>query len=284
MDTPHSFLKAPLLAFYSQPFYRAAARSWRGLGFTYLFLLLLVTWVPSLLVLNAVVRDVRRDVLPAVLAQVPTLNLNNGVLSTDAEMPFVIREPSDVSVDRTGQGTSVELEYDTGSDIIMVIDTGASPADFETLDADVLLTAREIVFIGDDGKKEIYAFSQLAWLGDVRLDRDVLQRFYDVVGKWLSVWLLPVVTAGSFVYRAVQALLFAFVGVIIANTLKLDLSYAALVRLMVVALTPVIVVNTLFNVVNVSLPLWWLLSFLLTMTYLYLAVRANAEAPLAVTA
>lgn len=274
MDKPYSFLKAPLLSFYSQPFYRAVVREWRGLGFGYLFLLLLITWVPSLLVLNSLVRDVRRDVLPAVLEQIPSLELNNGVLSTDAEMPFVIRTPAgvDVTSDR-----SVSVEVTEEGDIIAIIDIDASPDDFERLNTELLLTDRELVFIGENDRPEVFSFNQLAVLGNVRFDRDTVQGLYDVVGKWLSVWLLPVVTAGSFVYRAFQALLFAVIGMIIASTLKVQLSYSALVRLMVIALTPVIIINTLFNVVGITLPLWWFLSFMLMMTYLFLAIRANTD-------
>ena len=42
----------PYMSFYSAPFYQDVARNWHGLGFFYLFLLVIITWLPDIYALQ----------------------------------------------------------------------------------------------------------------------------------------------------------------------------------------------------------------------------------------
>jgi len=55
------------------------------------------------------------------------------------------------------------------------------------------------------------------------------------------------------------------------------LSYASLVRLAVIALTPVILLNTMLTLFDASMPFWWLIAIAVALAYFYVAIRANAE-------
>ena len=256
MNRQFPFWQAPYFAFFSDSFYQDVARRWRGLGFTYLFVLVLVAWVPSLLILNGLVREFRQDTLPALLEQVPEVVYENGEVSTNAEMPFYIRAQDET---------------------IAVIDTNATIEDFESFDTPVLLTRTALVFEGEDSQIEVFDLAGASWLGKVTVNQTTLQNLYDGVGKWLSIWILPWLAVGSFIYRAFQALIFAVLGIIIANTINVRLEYPALVRLSVIALTPVILVRTFFNIVGITLPIWWFLAFGLFLAYLFMAIRANSS-------
>lgn len=256
MNEPSPAWQAPYLAFFSEAFYRDVATRWRGLAFGYLFCLLLFAWIPSLLMLNGYIRAFRSDTLPALLEQVPQIELRNGEISTDADMPFYIRAEGET---------------------VAVIDTAASQEDLERFDTPVLLTKTHLIF-EDEGSIEVFNLSDVpTWLGPIRINQSGLQALYDIVGKWLSVWILPLVAVGSFLARAVQALVLALVGLMIAARLKVDLSYAALVRLSVIALTPVILLNTMLTLFDASIGLWGLIALAMALTYLYVSIRANAQ-------
>jgi len=256
MNKPYPAWQAPYYAFFSEDFYRNVAARWRGLAFGYLFCLLLFAWIPSLLVLNGYVRAFRSDTLPALLEQVPQVELRNGEVSTDAEMPFYIRADGET---------------------VAVIDTTASAEDFSDLATPVLVTKTQLIF-DDEGKQEVFNLSEIpSWLGPIRVNQRVLQSLYDSVGKWLSVWILPVVALGSFLARVFQALILALLGLVIAGRLGVHLSYASLVRLAVIALTPVILLNTMLTLFDASMPFWWLIAIAVALAYFYVAIRANAE-------
>ena len=260
MDPSYPAWQAPYFAFFSEAFYREVATRWRGLAFGYLFCLLLFAWIPTLLMLNGYVRAFRSDTLPALLDQVPQVELNNGEVSTDADMPFYIRAEGET---------------------VAVIDTRASKEDLERLDTPVLLTKTQLIF-NDEGSVEVFNLSDVpSWLGPIRINQESLQALYDGVGKWLSIWLLPLVAMGSFLARVVQALILALLGLFVAARLGASLSYVALVRLSVIALTPVILLNTMLTLFDASIPLWWLVAFAITLAYLYVAIRTNAEHPVA---
>ena len=82
----------------------------------------------------------------------------------------------------------------------------------------------------------------------------------------------------SFVYRVVQVLIYALIGMLFASILKTTLDYDALVRLSVISITPVVALNTLRRLLDVHVPMTWLISFVIAMIYLFIAVKANADA------
>ena len=82
---------------------------------------------------------------------------------------------------------------------------------------------------------------------------------------------------GLFIYRLVQMLIYALVGMIFANIVKANLEYVTLVRLAAVSITPVIILNAVRRMLDISVPYIGLLSFLIAMGYLFFAVKASAE-------
>ena len=87
----------------------------------------------------------------------------------------------------------------------------------------------------------------------------------------------PFTVIGLFIYRLVQMLIYALVGMIFANIVKANLEYVTLVRLAAVSITPVIILNAVRRMLDISVPYIGLLSFLIAMGYLFFAVKASAE-------
>jgi len=78
-------------------------------------------------------------------------------------------------------------------------------------------------------------------------------------------------------FRIVQALIYAAVGLLFALWCKVTLSYATLLRLAVVAMTPCLLAKTIFGIADIHLPYATLIFLVITLAYLFFAVKANSE-------
>ncbi len=252
MENHFPFWQAPYLSFFSQPFYRDVAQRWRGLSITYLLLLLALTWLPNVLRLNTSLETFRNNDLPPILEQVPKIEILNGEVKADVKMPYRIIVPQT-------------------KETLLVIDNQATQDDFDSLNTLALLTKDKLITQNGSGSR---TFS-VADLEGVVIEKESLGRFIDGSITWTRILAYPLLVINSWSYRFFQALLFAVLGMIIANTVHVQLPYAALVRLSVIALTPVIILRTVLNFLSISLPFWWLIAFALTVVYLYQTVRAN---------
>jgi Protein of unknown function (DUF1189) len=252
MKQTFPFWQAPYLAWFSKPFYQDVAQRWRGLALTYLLVLLAVTWLPNAFRLNQRVENFRTKDLPPILEQVPRLEIANGELQADVQMPYRIVDPK-------------------SQETLVAIDTNATEEDFDRLDTAILITKDKII----SNRNSFSRSFNLSDLEGVSIDKESLGRWIDSGISWTRTLAYPLLVINSWSYRFFQALLFGVLGLIIANTIQARLPYAAVVRLSVIALTPVILIRTLLNFFSVSVPFWWLLAFAITVIYLYQGVKAN---------
>src|ERR1044072_9047860 len=102
----YSFLHAPVLSFFSMPFYRAVGRNWRGTGLLYMFILLLVLWIPTLIKMQiGLSRFIAQD-SPRITQQIPRITIKNGQAWTDVPTPYFIKDDKGqpiAIIDMTGQ-------------------------------------------------------------------------------------------------------------------------------------------------------------------------------------
>jgi hypothetical protein len=99
----------------------------------------------------------------------------------------------------------------------------------------------------------------------------------NIFKKYAALVAFPFFLLLSFVFRIIQALIYGAIGLLFATWSNVKLSYAALVRLAIVAVTPCIVARTILGLAFVPLPWAWLWFFLAAMGYLFFGVKANAE-------
>jgi len=79
-----------------------------------------------------------------------------------------------------------------------------------------------------------------------------------------------------FIYRLIQALIYALIGMVMATMFNAQLNYQQMLRLSIVSITTVKLVSTAMEIASVNIPFWWPICFGITMVYLALAVKANA--------
>lgn len=243
----------PPLSFFSRPLYRDIALRWQGVAFGYLLLLLALCWIPGAIRIHRSLTFFVDEEAPLVIEQVPEITIINGQAFIDQPQPYTIYDP------------------DTG-EALLVIDTSGTITSLEQTDARGLVTARQAIFQKNAIETRSFSFETV---DRYTLNQKKITRWLDMGKTWAAPVLYPLCILGSFTYRIVQALLYACIGLLIANLCKGKLPFDALLRLSVIAITPAIIIGTLFDAAAVSLPLEGLWFFLLSMGYLLFGIRAS---------
>ncbi len=246
------------LSFLSRDLYADVVRHWPGFAFLYLLLLLAVAWVPDMVRMQRSFSRYVEQESPALVAQMPKITITNGEASFDPPGPHHIKDPA------TGK-------------IFMVLDTAADMGTLEEFpDATILLTRTQVI-TRQAGRGQTRA-QDLTGIQSFSIDQEGVRRFFGVLKNWLGILVYPFALLGSYAYHILQALLNGLIALVIAGLVKTRLEYSAAVRLGVIAVTPVIVVDTLLGAFGAKPPYWWWLSIPIVIWYLFFGVRAAAEA------
>ena len=111
----------------------------------------------------------------------------------------------------------------------------------------------------------------------VELSPEMIHGWLGMFKRFFLVAAYPVSLAASLVFRILQSLLYGAIGLLFASMLKTELGYPAAVRLAVIAVTPVVLLDTVFGLAGVTVPYGWLLGIGIALGYLFFGVRAAAE-------
>jgi hypothetical protein len=251
----YSIYHLPVMAFYSKALYSDIALNWKGVCFGYLFLLLSVCWIPDMIKLQQTLNSFILIYAPDIVAQVPEIRIINGKASFNVEQPHSIIFPGTDKVfvvfDSTGKTTSPDM-----------------------VGAFALVTEKMLIIEDNRTKKEQYSFDKI---DDFTLNQQMINDFLTTVRKYLTLALYPLALIGSFVFRILQVLLYAAIGLLFASMCKSDRTYDSLIRLSVVAITPGLIISAILETAGIHLPFAGLWFFLMAMGFLYYGVRAAAQ-------
>ncbi|MBX9950717.1 MAG: DUF1189 domain-containing protein [Candidatus Obscuribacterales bacterium] len=243
------------LAFYSRDAYIRAAREWRGIGFGYLFTLILISsvcigiWVH--IWANAIILQVEKVILP----QLPMLTIKDGRMTIDKELPYVI----------TIAG-SPAIRFDKTAD------QPADPAEF----APIIFGENEVAhFVRDQGKVKKWIYEKI-W--SLVLDPLGVARHIKFLKTWLGLIVAAILLPIHFAWVASQTLILGAIGRVYTATMNFYLSYSKLVRVSVVAVTPGVVLGTLLIVTNQFFQLWLGIYGIMAAVYLFYGVYSNKHA------
>jgi hypothetical protein len=240
-------------SFYSKDFYNDVARNWKGVGFLHLLLLVAIVWLFIMIKAQVGLSRFVDIEAPKVVSQLPPIQITNGRVSVDAPMPYYIKEPS------------------TGL-VLFIIDTTGEVDSLDNTEARVLLTKNKLIGKKKSAETRMY---DLSGVEDFYLDSAIITKWFSVFKTWFLIAAYPFVVAFVYAYRIVQALLYAAIGLIFASIFKVNLRYAALIRLSVMAVTPAIILNTVVSLTGAHIPYWSLLCFVIAMAYLFFGVKSS---------
>ena len=258
-----NYIDALWQSFFSPLLYVDVAKRWRGVGFVYLLLIVVISWAPDLAKLHIDLQAWRGEAGEAYIRQIPAITITKGVASADVETPCFIKDPKDGKVlgiiDFTGQYTSLE-----------------------NTSAVVLLNRKEVTSKQSGNEVRTYSLSGVEHFS---IDQNRVRRWVQLFLTWFVVFIAPWVIVFTFAFRIVQALVYGAVGMAFANSFRVKLTYSALLRLTCVALTPVVFITTAAEFLPLHYPFprfWaWMFHVALALFYLGFAVKACATAAVA---
>src|SRR6266850_121192 len=252
----YSIFHPLVLSFFSKSLYRDVAKHWRGTGLLYLFILLAVFWIPTIikgqLATSAWVDGDSKEITK----QIPAITISKGQVSTDVTTPYFIKDPK------------------TGTDIA-VIDTTGTYTSLENTGAKFLLTKSKLIMSKSATETQTY---DLSGVQSFYVDRSRVEGWLVAAKRWFVPVLYPLAVIFSFIFRAIQLLIYALIGLLFARMLHANLSYKTLMRLSAIAITPVLVLDLVLEFVPIHIPRWSLLGIVIALAYLFFAVKVNADA------
>ena len=242
------------LSFFSKSLYRDVAENWKGVCFLYLLLLVALCWLPGMIKFHFSISDFVTNETPVIVEQIPEINIVKGKVSTTKPGLHSIKDPKT-------------------HDPLIIIDTTGKFTSLEDTKAVVLLTKTKIMI--KKNKTETRAFS-LAKIDSFHIDKNIIYSYLTKFKNWFAVVSYFFVVIFSFIYRVIQVLIYALIGILFTKMLHTALGYQVLIRLAVISITPVIILSTLFDLLSIPAPLWWLTSFVINMGFLFYAVKVNS--------
>jgi hypothetical protein len=251
----YSLLQAPGLSFFSKDLYRDIARNWTGLGFGYLLMILSVCWLFSMGPISSELGSFFDKEAPELIAQVPDLVVKDGELSIDQPQPYYIIDPA------TGEHAAI-------------IDTTGTITSLDNSPARMLATRSAVLVLENEGTIKSYP---LAEADDMTITQSTLSTWLKVARVVIYPTIYLTMLLVLYLLIIIQSLAYGLIGLLFATLLKVQLSFEALVRLAVVAVTPMMVINTACMLLKLSGDWLGWLYLLGTMAYLFFGVKAVAE-------
>lgn len=251
----YSIIHIPVLSFFSKKLYRDVGSGWKGVNFLYLLLLLAICWIPAMVKIHVGFTGFVENDAPGVVEQLPEITIDNGEASISEPQPYYITDPK-------------------SGNVLAIIDTTGQVESLEGTDAFCLLTRDKIITRKSNVENRTYNLSQIEYFV---LNSERVMGWLRTANKFLAIAIYPFALSGSYLFRIVQALIYAAVGLMFAVWCKAALSYATLLRLAVVAMTPCMIAKTIFGMADIHLPFGKLIFLVITLSYLFFAVKANSE-------
>lgn len=243
-----------ILSFFSRSLYRDVGKNWRGTGLLYLFFVLALLWIPTMIKGYVGLARFTDTDAREISRQIPPITIRNGHASTTVPMPHYITIP------RTGE-------------TLALIDTRDNTNASNT-SVPLVLTETKLVMNKGGSETRVY---DLSGVQNFFVDQTRVEGWLDLLRRWFFPVLYPLALLFSFVFRGIQILIYALIGLLFARMLNANLDYKALMRLAAISITPVLALNLLFEFVPVYIPGWLLFGIVIELAYLFFAVKVNAE-------
>ena len=215
-----------------------------------------MVWIPTIIKAQLGISNWVDGDAKEITKQIPAITISKGQVSTDVTTPYFIKDPK------------------TGTDIA-IIDTIGTHTSLENTEAKLLLTKSKLIAMKNATETQTY---DLSGIESFYLDRARVEGWLAACKVWFVPVFYPLALIFSFIFRAVQILIYALIGLGFARMLHANLSYKTLMRLSAIAITPVLVLNLLFEFVPLQIPKWFLLGIVVALGYLFFAVKVNADA------
>jgi len=243
------------MSFYSKSLYQDVGKNWRNIAFFYLFLLSAVCLIPIMFRVHSSVSEYLNSKSPEIVKQVPVITIAGGVASVHEVMPYVIKDP------------------DNGTPLI-IIDTTGKTTSLDGTGAMFLLTKSALLFKGSSRETRTLNLSEI---GDLTIDQAQVYGWIETFLDYFIFVFYPFALLITFLLRIVEALIFSAIGIFLVKKLGAPLGYRSVMSLAMVSMTPSVLLDTIYNYLDINFPLWWVLNFVIAIAYYLFAIKSSLE-------
>lgn len=251
----YTIIHALFMSFFSKSFYKDVGQNWKNYAFLYLLFLLALCSVVKTVKIHHGFVDLLANHSPGFISQIPDITFSQGKASINQDEPYFIKDP------------------ESGEDIA-IIDTTGQITSLNDTNAVALLTETKLIIKKNERETQVFDLSEI---GDFRLDQNVIYEWLKIIQKWFAVALFPFLLIGSFVYRFIQVLIYGIGGMLFSKILKTELEFQSLISITIMAITPVVLLDTLLGAPGTSPVLWRFVCFLIAMGFLFFGIKANSD-------
>jgi len=243
-------------SFYNPETYRDAVIHKKGNTFGYLALLVLICTIPLMISIIAGMNKFMKNDGMFILDQVPAITFSHGVASMDKESPYLIKSKA--------------------GETLIVIDLSDSADISGTLSkAKVLLTKNKLIAQQNENETRTYDLSKVQ---SFTLNEQKILGWYGYA--WVAYIIIFIfIVLGFYIYRLIQAVFNALIGLIISSLLKVNLDFTSLMYINMVAITPVAVIAAVLWSTDIHIPAKGWLGFILALGYITFGIMANRPQP-----
>lgn len=271
-DGNFKYLRGIAGSLYSAGFYRNVAKKWRGLGFFYLLLLVALCMVPPAIRFSLSLKNIEHaragsylgmaETLAKISSQLPDITIKDGTLHTDAQQPYTI--------------------YNESAKPMVIIDTTGNTTTLRESSARLLITKDYALAKFDEDNIERIMFNELLEMllipskGEILLNNSTFPQMVSERSNYFSSVFFIFFMMSNFLFYLVLMVLLTGVGILLSAALKADLSFKAIVRLVITSSTfSIILFSVLFFLDKQIFANETLVLLALQFAYLFYAVESN---------
>lgn len=213
----------------------------KSIGYFFLFIFL-ITLVLSMKYSTALIQGMG-EVSKELGDRLPEIRIENGVVSIDAQEPFTIKE----------------------KDFIFIIDTTRK---ITTIDPSckqgIFLTKNKLIYKQSEIETREYDLSKIK---SFTVNKEAMERWRKIFSRFAFPILLVSLFPYFVVVKLIQILFFSLIALVMNTTTKANLKYENLFNISLFALTPPVLLATIFNLAGLRIP-FFLSLFLYAVIYI----------------
>lgn len=251
----YNIIQAIYMSFYSRKLYQDVGKNWGGKTFLYLAFLLALSWIGF--TINAQIKLNRIYAVSSdeVIAQIPVMTVIKGKISTPEKKPYLIKDPSN-------------------NKVFAIIDTTGQYSDISKNDVSVLVTETTVSDKMNKNEMRIYQIPE-TYSGTI--NPVTINKFIERIISFVWIFLFIMFFLTSYVYRIIQAMIYALLGKLYCAASGSQVNYGTIVQITMVAITPAIVIATILDYFSITFPKETLMYLLISICYMIYGIRANNE-------
>ena len=223
----------------------------KSIGYFFLFIFL-ITLVLSMKRSTALIQGMD-EVSKELRDRLPEIRIEDGTVSTDAQEPFIIEEKDFIFIiDTTEKITTVDPSYKQG----------------------ILLTRNKLIHRQSEIETREYDLSKIK---SFTVNREAMERWRKASSRFAFPFLVAILFPYYIVVKLIHILLFSLVALIVNAVTKANLKYENLFNISLFALTPPVLLATIFTLVGFRIPFFGLLYVAIYIFFLIRGIRGCKE-------